>query len=337
MKDQLEAIYQENREAVQKVSDLKALEEIRVQILGRKGRLTALLHGLKDLPSEKRAAAGQTANEVKRQLLQLIEERAVELKNTGWTSDKKWSIDPTLPGRPPEMGRLHILNYTLREIEEIFTAMGFAVVEGPEVETDYYNFEAMNFPAEHPARDMHDTFFISDKILLRTHTSPVQMRLMEEQSPPIRAIMPGKTYRVDDDATHSAMFHQVEGLMVDREVSFAELKEVLALFIHRMFGEEAQLRFRPSFFPFTEPSAEVDMTCVKCAGRGCSLCKGTGWIEILGAGMVHPKVLRAGRIDSEAYTGFAFGMGVERIAMLKYGIDNIRHFFENDLRFLEQF
>jgi phenylalanyl-tRNA synthetase alpha chain len=235
------------------------------------------------------------------------------------------------------MGRLHILNRTLREIEEIFTAMGFAVVEGPEVETDYYNFESMNFPTEHPARDMHDTFFISDKILLRTHTSPVQMRLMEEQSPPIRAIMPGKTYRVDDDATHSAMFHQVEGLLVDREVSFAELKEVLALFIHRIFGEKARLRFRPSFFPFTEPSAEVDMTCVKCAGRGCSLCKGTGWMEILGAGMVHPGVLRAGRIDPEAYTGFAFGMGVERIAMLKYGIDNIRYFFENDLRFLEQF
>jgi phenylalanyl-tRNA synthetase alpha chain len=211
------------------------------------------------------------------------------------------------------------------------------VAVGPEVETDYYNFEAMNFPADHPSRDMHDTLFISDRVLLRTHTSPVQVRYMEQQKPPIRAIMPGKTYRCDDDATHSPMFHQVEGLMIDCGVSFTDLKAVLTFFIHRMFGEKAKLRFRPSFFPFTEPSAEIDMSCVNCGGKGCNLCKGTGWMEILGAGMVHPNVLRAGKIDPAVYTGFAFGMGVERITMLKYGIDNMRYFFENDLRFLKQF
>jgi phenylalanyl-tRNA synthetase alpha chain len=252
-------------------------------------------------------------------------------------ADRHLQPDPTLPGRPSATGHLHILNQTLDEIKAIFTSMGFATVEGPEVESDYYNFEAMNFPPDHPSRDEHDTFFITDKILLRTHTSPVQVRLMEKSTPPIRAIMPGKTYRCDDDASHSPMFHQVEGLLIDETVSFADLKSVLTQFVKAMFGEKLSLRFRPGFFPFTEPSAEVDMSCVNCGGKGCTLCKGTGWMEILGAGMVHPNVLKAGGIDPERYNGFAFGMGVERITILKYGIDHMRYFFENDLRFLEQF
>jgi phenylalanyl-tRNA synthetase alpha chain len=326
----------ENQTAITRAADLKELEEIKVRILGRKGELTSLLHGLKDVPPAERPAFGQAANRVKEELLRCLETRETELKQSAWRGSVQ-GLDPTLPGRPAELGRLHILYRTLQTMEDIFTSMGFAVAEGPEVETDYYNFAAMNFPADHPARDMHDTFFISDKVLLRTHTSPVQVRLMEKQAPPIRAIMPGKTYRCDDDATHSPMFHQVEGLMVDEGVSFADLKAVLTLFVRRMFGEDAQLRFRPSFFPFTEPSAEVDMSCVKCKGRGCSLCKGTGWMEILGAGMVHPNVLRSGNIDPQRYTGFAFGMGVERVAMLKHGIDHMRYFFENDARFLEQF
>ncbi|MCK5243599.1 phenylalanine--tRNA ligase subunit alpha [bacterium] len=337
MKEQLGAIYKESSEAAQKVEDLKQLEDLRIRILGRKGQLTLLLHGLKTLPSEERRIVGQAANDIKNKLLQVFDDRMQVLKRASWSADSKLRPDATLPGRPVEMGREHILNRTLHEIEGIFKVMGFSVAEGPEVETEYYNFEAMNFPADHPSRDMHDTLFIDDGMLLRTHTSPVQVRYMEKQKPPIRAIMPGKTYRCDDDATHSPMFHQVEGLMVDTNVSFTDLKAVLTFFIHRMFGEDANLRFRPSFFPFTEPSAEIDMTCVNCHGQGCSLCKGTGWMEILGAGMVHPNVLWAGKIDPEQYTGFAFGMGVERITMLKYGIDNMRYFFENDLRFLRQF
>ncbi len=336
MKAQLAKILADSKAEIQELSDLKALEDVKIKILGRKGRLTQLLHGLKDLPPEERPEMGQAANLVKAELTQLLESRAEALKQAAWLATQS-SPDPTLPGRPAELGRLHILNRVAADIEAIFTTMGFSVAEGPEVETEYYNFGAMNFPPDHPARDMHDTFFLTDRVLLRTHTSPVQVRLMERQSPPIRAIMPGKTYRCDDDATHSPMFSQVEGLMVDEGISFADLKAVLSMFVRRMFGENAQLRFRPSYFPFTEPSAEVDMTCVKCQGRGCSLCKGSGWIEILGAGMVHPAVLRAGRIEPARYTGFAFGMGVERVAMLKYGIDNMRHFFENDLRFLEQF
>jgi phenylalanyl-tRNA synthetase alpha chain len=333
---QWEALLAENREPIARARDLKELEDIKVRLLGRKGALTALLHGLKDLPAAERPDFGAAANRVKEELTAAFAAREAELKASAWRESVP-GLDATLPGRPAELGRLHILNRTLQDIEDIFVSLGFAVAEGPEVETDYYNFGAMNFPPNHPARDMHDTFFLSDQVLLRTHTSPVQVRLMEKQAPPIRAIMPGKTYRCDDDATHSPMFHQVEGLLIDEGVSFADLKAVLTLFVRRMFGEGAQLRFRPSFFPFTEPSAEVDMTCVKCRGRGCSLCKGSGWIEILGSGMVHPNVLRAGKIDPERYTGFAFGMGVERVAMLKHGIDHMRHFFENDLRFLEQF
>jgi len=333
---QWETLLAQNREPIARAKDLKELEEIKVRLLGRKGELTSLLHGLKDVPAAERPAFGAAVNRVKEDLTQALLARENELKTAAWREGAP-QLDATLPGRPAEAGRLHILYRTLQDIEDIFTSLGFAVAEGPEVETDYYNFAAMNFPPNHPARDMHDTFFISDQVLLRTHTSPVQVRLMEKQAPPIRAIMPGRTYRCDDDATHSPMFHQVEGLMIDEGVSFADLKAVLTMFVRRMFGETAQLRFRPSFFPFTEPSAEVDMTCVKCHGKGCSLCKGSGWMEILGSGMVHPNVLRAGRIDPQRYTGFAFGMGVERVAMLKHGIDHMRYFFENDLRFLEQF
>lgn len=337
MKQQLEELVSLQREAITQTEDLKNLEDLRVRILGRKGALTELLHGLKELPAEERREMGRLANSAKEELTQLIDDKVRALKQASWTADENMRPDHTLPGRPAELGRAHILCRTAETIEEIFSGMGFSVAEGPEVETDYYNFQAMNFPADHPSRDMHDTLFLSEQVLLRTHTSPVQIRYMEKHKPPIRAIMPGKTYRHDDDATHSPMFHQVEGLMVDREVSFADLKTVLTLFVQRMFGQDARLRFRPGFFPFTEPSAEIDMSCHKCLGKGCSLCKGTGWIEILGAGMVHPQVLRNGGIDPEHYTGFAFGMGVERIAILKHGIDNIRYFFENDLRFLNQF
>lgn len=337
MKQQLEKVMREHREAIALAEDLKSLEDLRVRILGRKGELTELLHKLKELPPEERREMGQLANTAKAELAGLLEEKVRSLKQASWAADEKMRLDYTLPGRPAELGRTHILCRTTDDIVEIFNGMGFSVAEGPEIETDYYNFQAMNFPADHPSRDMHDTLFINDQVLLRTHTSPVQTRYMEKHKPPIRAVIPGKTYRHDDDATHSPMFSQVEGLMVDREVSFADLKTVLTLFVQRMFGSDARLRFRPGFFPFTEPSAEIDMSCHKCHGKGCTLCKGTGWLEILGAGMVHPNVLRKGGIDPEQYTGFAFGMGVERIAMLKHGIDNIRYFFENDLRFLNQF
>jgi phenylalanyl-tRNA synthetase alpha chain len=337
VKQQLDEMMRVQGEAIARAEDLKSLEELRVQILGRKGELTELLHGLKELPPEERREMGHMANSAKEELTRLIEDRVRSLKQASWAGDEKMRPDYTLPGRPVELGRTHILYRTEDTIEEIFCSMGFSVAEGPEVETDYYNFQAMNFPADHPSRDMHDTLFLNDQVLLRTHTSPVQIRYMEKHKPPIRAIMPGKTYRHDDDATHSPMFHQVEGLMVDRDVSFADLKTVLTLFVQRMFGPDARLRFRPGFFPFTEPSAEIDMSCHKCQGKGCSLCKGSGWLEILGAGMVHPHVLRKGGIDPEQYTGFAFGMGVERIAMHKHGIDNIHYFFENDLRFLNQF
>lgn len=337
MSEEWEAIARQGLEAIQAAPDAKLLEEIRVRFLGRKGRITLLLHGLKDMPADERPRAGQAANRLKQQLEEALEARLEEFKSAAWAGDRRTPLDFTLPGRPWPRGHWHVITQTIDAIEDIFASMGFEVAEGPEVETDYYNFEAMNFPKDHPSRDMHDTFFISSQILLRTHTSPVQVRLMERKSPPLRAIMVGKTYRRDSDATHSPMFHQVEGLMIDRGLSFADLKGILFLFIQRLFGKEARLRFRPSYFPFTEPSAEVDMSCVKCQGKGCSLCKGTGWMEILGSGMVHPNVLRSGRVDPQQFTGLAFGMGVERIAMLLHGIDNMRYFYENDQRFLDQF
>lgn len=297
MKVQLEAIYNETHAALENEKDIKQLDEIRIQVLGRKGRLTQLLHGLKDLSPDQRREAGQAANDIKNKLNQLVEKKIDELKRAGWISDTHLRPDATLPGRPSETGHHHILNKTMDEVISIFTRMGFGIAEGPEVETDYYNFEAVNFPADHPSRDEHDTFFISEKTLLRTHTTPVQIRYMEEHKPPIQVVIPGKTYRFDDDASHSPMFHQVEGLMIDKHISFCDLKAVLTLFIHRIFEEDLGVCFRPGFFPFTEPSAEIDINCVKCHGKGCSLCKGTGWMEILGSGMVHPSVLRNGGID----------------------------------------
>jgi phenylalanyl-tRNA synthetase alpha chain len=318
-------------------ADEGALEDLRVRYLGRRGSLTTILRGLGDLPPEARPVVGQRANAVKAAIEGALEARRLALRaaaRVGLAADR---LDSTLPGRPPMLGGLHPLTATLEDILEIFASLGFAVAEGPEVELDYYNFEALNIPKDHPARDMQDTFYITDEVLLRTHTSPVQVRVMEAQPPPVRVVVPGKVYRRDADVTHSPMFHQVEGLLVDEGVTFADLKGTLTAFVRLFFGEATRLRFRPSYFPFTEPSAEVDISCVICRGAGCRVCSQGGWLEILGAGMVDPEVFRFVGYDSERFTGFAFGMGVERIAMLRYGIDDIRLFFENDLRFLEQF
>jgi len=332
----LEALEAEATVAVA-AADEGALEDLRVRYLGRRGSLTTILRGLGDLPPEARPVVGQRANAVKAAIEGALEARRLALRaaaRVGLAADR---LDSTLPGRPPMLGGLHPLTATLEDILEIFASLGFAVAEGPEVELDYYNFEALNIPKDHPARDMQDTFYITDEVLLRTHTSPVQVRVMEAQPPPVRVVVPGKVYRRDADVTHSPMFHQVEGLLVDEGVTFADLKGTLTAFVRLFFGEATRLRFRPSFFPFTEPSAEVDISCVICRGAGCRVCSQGGWLEILGAGMVDPEVFRFVGYDSERFTGFAFGMGVERIAMLRHGIDDIRLFFENDLRFLEQF
>ncbi len=316
---------------------LEALEEIRIKFLGRKGALTQILRGLGSLSPDERPAVGQAANAARQWLEQAVTERREALRQRDEAAALAGWIDVTLPGRRPAFGTLHPITITLSEITEIFRGLGFAVADGPEVELDYYNFEALNIPKDHPARDMQDTFYVSDEVVLRTHTSPVQVRVMEAQKPPVRIICPGRVYRRDADPTHSPMFHQVEGLLVDEGVTMADLKGVLAAFAKQIFGPGTRLRFRPSYFPFTEPSAEVDIGCVMCGGRGCRVCKQSGWLEILGCGMVDPEVFKCVGYDAEKYTGFAFGMGVERIAMLKFGIDDIRLFFENDLRFLEQF
>jgi len=314
------------------------INQIRIEILGRKGALTLLLRRVRGLPPEDRRQAGEQANAVKGELEGRIEELLVSLRDKAQQrSLAQAQVDVTLPGTPLPRGRLHPITQVMDQMVDIFARMGFQVAEGPQVELDYYNFEALNIPHDHPARDMHDTFYFSDDVLLRTHTSPVQIRVMEDHRPPIQIIAPGAVYRRDSDVSHTPLFHQVEGLMVDEGISFAHLKGVLTFFVHEMFGEETPVRFRPSFFPFTEPSAEVDIGCVICQGEGCRVCKGTGWLEILGAGMVDPEVFRIVGYDPEAVTGFAFGMGVERIAMLKYGINDIRLFFTNDLRFLRQF
>lgn len=324
--------------AIAQVDDLKALEEVRVRYLGRKGLLTSLLRAMKDLPPEWRPRLGQEANRVKVSLEERFKEEKERLEEIERRQAlERESVDVTLPGAPIPRGRLHPITRVMDEIVGIFTGMGFRVEEGPEVEWDYYNFEALNIPKDHPARDMHDTFYFSSEMLLRTHTSPVQVRVMQRQRPPIQIISPGVVYRRDSDVSHTPMFHQVEGLVVDEGVSFAHLKGVLRLFVEEFFGPETPMRFRPSFFPFTEPSAEVDIGCVICKGKGCSVCGGTGWLEILGCGMVHPAVFRAVGYRFGRLTGFAFGMGVERIAMLRYGINDIRLFFQNDVRFLEQF
>ena len=323
---------------LKEVSTTEELESLRVEFIGRKGKVTQLLKEIPNLPPEERKEFGRACNALKAGIEQAIKEKLKELKEREKRERlEKERIDVTLPGRRRGLGALHPVTKTLKEIVKIFTSMGFTVAEGPEIETDFYNFEALNIPKGHPAREMQDTFYISDDVVLRTHTSPVQVRVMEKHQPPIQIIAPGKVYRKDADVTHTPMFHQVEGLMVDEKVTFADLKGVLEVFLKEIFGSDTKVRFRPSYFPFTEPSAEVDIGCVICGGKGCKVCKGTGWLEILGCGMVDPAVFKAVDINPEIYQGFAFGMGVERIAMLKYGIDDLRLFFENDLRFLRQF
>jgi len=323
---------------LQNVQSSRDLEEVRLAYLGKKGQLTAVLKSFGSLSPKDRPRAGKVANEVKEKVTRELTEKARELhENEILHRIDQEALDLTLPGTQPCPGHLHPLTQTLKEIEEIFISMGFDIEEGPEVEDDYHNFEALNIPPEHPARDMHDTFYVEGGLLLRTHTSPVQIRVMQNKKPPLAIIAPGKVYRVDLDVSHSPMFIQVEGLMVDEEISFGNLKGVLEQFLHRLFGEGVAIRFRPSFFPFTEPSAEVDIQCVFCRGSGCRVCKQTGWLEILGCGMVHPAVFENVGYDSGKYTGFAFGMGVERIAMLRFGINDIRLFYENDARFLRQF
>jgi phenylalanyl-tRNA synthetase alpha chain len=315
--------------------DADLVQAVSVRYLGRKGILTQFLRSIAGLPVEERPAAGQKANEVKQRLSADIAAALKPIEAAGLAAGE--SIDVSLPGRVEPCGAQHPITRISREICDIFCKMGFDIVEGPEVEKDYYNFEALNIPRNHPARDMQDTFFVSADVVLRTHTSPLQVRTMERQDPPVRVIAPGKVYRCDSDQTHTPMFHQVEGLLVDENVSFGDLKGTLTAFVHQMFDSRTRLRFRPSFFPFTEPSAEVDILCVICRGGGCRVCKHTGWLEILGSGMVHPAVFENVGYDTARYTGFAFGLGVERVAMLKYGIDDLRKFFENDLRFLSQF
>ncbi|MDO8746275.1 MAG: phenylalanine--tRNA ligase subunit alpha [Thermodesulfovibrionales bacterium] len=321
-----------------KAASTTELQQVRIKYLGKKGLLTAQLKNLSTMPAEEKRSFGKVVNELKG----FVENEIASKESAMGNADLKKrlsseTIDVTLPGKYTPIGREHPINKVLREIEDIFVSMGFGIEEGPQVELDYYNFEALNMPKDHPARDMQDTFYITDDVMLRTHTSPVQIRTMEKKKPPLRFIAPGKVYRCDADISHTPMFHQVEGLMVDTDVSFSDLKGVLETFIHRIFSPETPVRFRPSFFPFTEPSAEVDIGCIFCEGRGCQVCKGTGWLEILGAGMVNPRVFEMVGYNPKIFTGFAFGMGVERITMLKYGIDDIRLFFENDLRFLRQF
>ncbi|OEU46305.1 MAG: phenylalanine--tRNA ligase subunit alpha [Desulfobacterales bacterium C00003060] len=336
MKQEIRKAEHEALEALNGASDPTGVRALKARYVGRKGAVTKLLRKLSSLPAEERPETGRLLNEVKKRLEEVFEKalQAFEADHEETLAD---ALDVTLPGRPVARGRIHPITQITRAICEIFQGLGFEIVEGPDVEFDYYNFEALNIPQYHPARDMHDTFYISQKIVLRTHTSPIQVRVMESQPPPVRIIAPGKAYRVDYDVSHTPMFYQVEGLMVQENVSFGDLKGILTTFARQIFDEETSLRFRPSFFPFTEPSAEVDIRCVICRGKGCRVCSHTGWLEVLGAGMVHPAVFEMVGYDTDHCTGFAFGMGVERIAMLKYGIDDIRKFYENDLRFLEQF
>lgn len=335
---QLDAIVREAESEIAAASDPAALDRVRVRYLGKSGRITDVLKQLKDLPPGERPRAGQVVNEAKESLQILLEQRgrsleaqALERRLAGET------IDVTLPGRGRESGGLHPVSQVLDRIEALFAQADFEVATGPEIEDDFHNFEALNIPSDHPARAMHDTFYFDAHTLLRTHTSPVQIRVMRERTPPLRIIAPGRVYRCDSDITHTPMFHQVEGFMVDESVSFADLKGAMTGFLRAFFEKDLAIRFRPSYFPFTEPSAEVDISCVICAGAGCRVCKQTGWLEVMGCGMIHPQVLANVGLDSERYTGFAFGLGVERLAMLRYGVNDLRLFFENDLRFLRQF
>ena len=335
MEKTIDQIYQEALGELAAASTPGEVKELTIRYLGRNGAVTQFLREISSLPVEERPAAGKRANTVKNDLDGKFAAALQRLETTERPDPQQ--IDVTLPGRSARHGSLHPVTQILREICEIFTKLGFDVAEGPEIEKDYYNFEALNFPKDHPARDMQDTFFVSDDIVLRTHTSPLQVRIMEKTRPPVRIIAPGRVFRCDSDLTHTPMFHQVEGLLVDTHISFGDLKGILTTFVHQMFDKRTSLRFRPSFFPFTEPSAEVDILCVICRGKGCRVCSQTGWLEVLGSGMVHPAVFENVGYDPQKYSGFAFGMGVERIAMLKYRIDDIRKFFENDLRFLRQF
>lgn len=338
MTDEIEAVKTKALQAVEKVADLKELESVRVAYLGKKGELTRLLRSMGNLKPEDRPAVGQMVNAVRDELTEKLQVRRDELVEADLENRLvKERIDVTLPGKKPATGGIHPLTQVIEEIQEVFIGLGFEVVEGPEIETDYYNFEALNIPPHHPARDMQDTFYINSDILLRTQTSSVQIRTMESRRPPVRVIAPGKVYRVDYDVTHSPMFHQIEGLLIDRKITFADLKGTLGLAARRLFGADRGLRFRPSYFPFTEPSAELDISCMLCDGDGCRVCSYEGWLEVLGCGMVHPNVLRMVDYDPEEVGGWAFGIGIERMAMLKYGVDDIRHFFEGDIRFLEQF
>ena len=338
MREQLEQMRQQALAAIAAATTEDTLNEVRLRYLGRKGELTGLMKGLGALPADERPVVGQLVNTVKDEVEALIEETMVRTRDEATARRLATErIDVSLPGRSRRQGSKHPVTLVIEEVSEIFAGLGFSVAEGPEIEHDWYNFEALNFPPEHPARDMQDTFFVENELLLRTHTSPVQIRTMLKQKPPLRIIAPGTVYRCDSDATHSPMFHQIEGLMVDTKVSFADLKGILTTFTNQLFGQKTGVRLRPSFFPFTEPSAEVDIACVICGGSGCRVCKQTGWLEILGAGMVDPEVFRHVEYDSENFSGFAFGMGIERIAMLKYGISDMRLLFENDVRFLKQF
>ncbi len=336
--DNLTPLAEEAKSAIAGAGDSAALEQLRVDFLGKKGRVTELLKGLGQLSAEERPAAGARINVVKQELQALINERKAALEAAALAEQlDRETLDVTLPGRGQSTGGIHPVTRTIERMEDFFAAVGFEVVEGPEIEDDYHNFEALNIPAHHPARAMHDTFYVDPTTVLRTHTSPVQVRVMENSQPPLRVICPGRVYRCDSDLTHTPMFHQVEGLLVDERSSFADLKGLIEDFLRVFFEKDLSVRFRPSYFPFTEPSAEVDIQCVNCAGAGCRVCSQTGWLEVMGCGMVHPRVLEGSGIDPERYTGFAFGMGVERLAMLRYGVNDLRLFFENDLRFLEQF
>ncbi len=336
MQEQLNQIKSEFETEINNVDSFKSLEQIRIKYLSRNGIISSLFDKLKEVPKENKKELGKVLNELRDFAVNLFEQKKSEIESQTLLSTSK--IDLTLPAHTIKIGSKHILNQTLEELKDIFKSMGFSVFEGPELESDYYNFEALNFPADHPARDMQDTFFINKKFLLRTHTSPVQIRVMEKMRPPVRAIMPGRVYRNEAiNARSYCTFQQVEGLYVDRDVTFAELKGTLVSFAKQYYGENLKYRFRPSFFPFTEPSAEMDITCFLCKGSGCRVCKNSGWLEILGCGMVDPNVFNYVNYDSEEFTGYAFGMGIERIALLKYGINDIRIFFENDVRFLKQF
>ena len=339
MQNELNQLVESAEQAINESSDLKALDDIRVHYLGKKGLITERMKSLGQLPKEEKPAAGQAINVAKQAVQKSLEARKETLNNAELESKlASETIDVTLPGRGQHAGGLHPVTRTMERIEELFSQMGFEVATGPEIEDDFHNFEALNIPETHPARAMHDTFYFPDGRLLRTHTSPVQVRTMKEKAPPLRVIAPGRVYRCDSDITHTPMFHQVEGLMVDENVSFTDLKAILIDFLQKFFEQkELAVRFRPSYFPFTEPSAEADIECVMCGGEGCRVCSHTGWLEVLGCGMVHPNVFKSVGIDKEKYIGFAFGMGVERLAMLRYGVNDLRLFFENDLRFLKQF